>query len=94
MEHEQQEVRWGFLSTARIAQAYANAIKLLADQKPKHRIVAVASRSLDRAKEWAEKNGVPKYYGSYEELLKDSEINAVYIPLPVCCSAIMQLLKF
>ncbi len=43
------------------------------------RVAAVAAREEDRAKEFADKYGVPKAYGSYEELLKDDEVELVYI---------------
>jgi predicted dehydrogenase len=42
----------------------------------------LASRRAEQAKLWANKLGIPKFYGSYEELLKDPEIDAVFIPLP------------
>jgi len=45
-------------------------------------IVAIASRNLDRAQAVAGQLGIPQAYGSYEELLADPEIDAVYIPLP------------
>jgi len=45
-------------------------------------IAAIASRDLQKAKEAAKKLGIPKAYGSYEELLADTEIEAVYNPLP------------
>ena len=45
-------------------------------------IHAIASRSLDKAQEAARSLDIPKAYGSYEELLSDPEIDAVYNPLP------------
>jgi predicted dehydrogenase len=51
--------------------------------KSKHcRIQAIASRDLALAKKWAKELGIPKAYGSYEDLLADREIEAVYNPLP------------
>ena len=44
--------------------------------------VAVASRNLDRAREYAAEHGIARAYGSYEELLADPEIDAVFNPLP------------
>jgi predicted dehydrogenase len=43
---------------------------------------AIASRSLPNAKKWAKKLGIPVAYGTYEDLLDDPEIDAVYNPLP------------
>ncbi len=45
-------------------------------------VYGIASRDSKRAKEAAERYGIPKYYPSYEDLLRDSEIDVVYIPLP------------
>src|SRR5205085_3315711 len=45
-------------------------------------LIGIASRALDRAQESATKNGIPKAFGSYEALLDDPDIDAVYNPLP------------
>jgi predicted dehydrogenase len=45
-------------------------------------VVAIASRDLGKAEEAAKRLGIPRAYGSYEEVLSDPEIEAVYIPLP------------
>ncbi|MCF8567115.1 Gfo/Idh/MocA family oxidoreductase [Alicyclobacillus tolerans] len=72
-------VRWGVLGTARIAEQQV----IPAIQKAAHaQLTAVASRSLTKAQEFAARNNIVKAYGSYEELLDDPEIDAVYIPLP------------
>lgn len=71
-------VRWGILSTASIATKVARAIK----QSSNADLIAIASRTEERASSWAQKNGVPIAYGSYDELLSDGTIDAVYIPLP------------
>jgi predicted dehydrogenase len=74
-----QPVNWGIISTALIGTAKV----IPAMQKSKHcRIQAIASRDLALAKKWARELGIPKAYGSYEELLADREIEAVYNPLP------------
>jgi len=74
-----QPVNWGIISTALIGTAKV----IPAMQKSKHcRIQAIASRDLALAKKWATQLGIPKAYGSYEELLADREIEAVYNPLP------------
>src|SRR5947209_85487 len=73
------KVRWGVLSTARIATEKV----LPAMQRGEHiEIAAIASRSLPTAQAAAARLGIPKAYGSYEELLADPDIDAIYNPLP------------
>ena len=71
-------VRWGILSTANINE------KVLAGVSGSSAVsvVAVGSRSEDSAREFAERHGIPRAHGSYEALLADDEVEAVYIPLP------------
>jgi xylose dehydrogenase (NAD/NADP) len=71
-------VRWGVLSTARI-----NA-KLLAGARPAANVdvVAVGSRDRERGEAFAAEHGIARVHGSYEELLADPDVEAVYIPLP------------
>src|SRR5208282_3964383 len=45
-------------------------------------VTAIASRDFDRARETATKLGIPKAYGSYEDLIDDPDIDAIYNPLP------------
>ncbi|MBS0211357.1 MAG: Gfo/Idh/MocA family oxidoreductase [Planctomycetes bacterium] len=73
------KVRWGVLGVAKIA-----TLKVIpAMQRGQGiEIVGIASRSLDRAQAAAEQLGIAKAYGSYEALLADPEIDAVYNPLP------------
>ena len=71
------EVNWGILGTARISEKVIPAVK---SSKHNH-VVAVASRELTRARQLADKMQVPVAYGSYEELLADSTIQAIYIPI-------------
>jgi len=47
-----------------------------------HQLLAVASRTLERACTYADEKGIPRAYGSYEALLADPDIDAVYIPVP------------
>lgn len=73
------KVRWGILSTAKIGTEQV----IPAMQAGKYcDMLAIASRDLDRAQAAARQLGIPKAYGSYEELLSDPEIDAVYNPLP------------
>jgi D-xylose 1-dehydrogenase (NADP+, D-xylono-1,5-lactone-forming) len=71
-------IRWGLLSTARINGAIIAAAREseLAD------VVAVASRDGVRAREYAERLGIARAHGSYEELLADPGVDAVYVSLP------------
>jgi len=72
-------VRWGVISTARIG--WEKVIPGLLKSRDLE-VRAIASRSLPTAKKWARKLGIPVAYGSYDELLDDPEIEAVYNPLP------------
>ena len=72
------KVRWGFLSTARINRRLLAA----AEKTDAAEVVAVASRDLDRAEAYAVEHGISRSHGSYEALLEDSEVDAVYISLP------------
>ena len=73
------KVRWGVLSTARIGTAQV----IPAMQSGRYcQIVAIGSRSLEKAQAAASELSIPKAYGSYEELLADPEIDAIYNPLP------------
>jgi len=73
------KIRWGILSTAKIGTQKV----IPGMQKGKYsNINAISSRNLDNAKLAAQSLGIPKAYGSYEELLDDKEIDAIYNPLP------------
>lgn len=73
------KMKWGIISTALIGTA-----KVIPGMQssPECDIVAIASRSEAKAKAEADKLGIPKAYGSYEAMLADPEIEAVYNPLP------------
>ncbi len=73
------KVRWGILSTAHIAVAKVIPAMQRGDWSE---VEAIASRDLSKAQEAANRFSIPKAYGSYEELLADQEIEAVYNPLP------------
>ena len=73
------KVRWGILSTAKIG--WEKVIPAM-QQGTMCSIDAIASRKLDSAKNWADKLGIAKAYGSYEDLLADPDIEAIYNPLP------------
>lgn len=72
-------IRWGILSTANIAVESMIPALLCSEYCA---LTGLASRDIKKAKRIAKKFKIPKYYGSYQELLEDKEIEAVYIPLP------------
>lgn len=75
----EKKIRWGILSTAKIAR---NAMIPALQESPMADVTAIASRDEDKAQSYADELGIPKAYGSYEALLADPEIDAVYNPLP------------
>jgi len=73
------QLRWGVISTANIGRAAVNpAIQASSNGA----LMAIASRDEETARTFAEKWDIPTSYGSYEALLDDQQIDAVYIPLP------------
>jgi D-xylose 1-dehydrogenase (NADP+, D-xylono-1,5-lactone-forming) len=71
-------IRLGVLSTARINQLVLPAARASENVE----VVAIASRELPRAQQYAAEHEIERAYGSYAELLEDGELDAVYIPLP------------
>jgi predicted dehydrogenase len=71
-------LRWGILAPGVIANDFADAVRMHTRQK----IVAVGSRTLDRAAVFAARHGVERAYGSYEQLVADPEVDIVYIASP------------
>lgn len=72
------KLRWGVLGTSRFAQTkIIPAVKHCLHAE----IAAVASRDLSKAQEETRRLGIPKAYGSYEELLADSDVDAIYNPM-------------
>jgi xylose dehydrogenase (NAD/NADP) len=73
-----ERLRVGVLGAANIARSFISGVK------PSTTVVvaAVASRSADKAEKFARETGVPRFHASYEALLADPEIDAVYNPLP------------
>src|SRR5437867_2763804 len=77
-EEARGRLRWGILGTSRIADLQARTIRSSGNCE----LRAVASRDLGIAQAWARERAVPLAFGSYEEMLRSDEIDAVYIPLP------------
>jgi predicted dehydrogenase len=79
MRSNRKKIRFGVLSTARIGVKKV----IPAMQKGEHtEVVAIASRSAEKGREVAHYLGIPRWHGSYEALLADPDLDAVYIPLP------------
>lgn len=72
------KIRWGILSTGRIARHFAEAIRESQDAE----LIAVGSRTIDKAQAFATQHGIPRAHGSYEALAGDPEVDAVYISTP------------
>jgi predicted dehydrogenase len=73
------KLTWGILGAANIA---VKKVIPAMQRSESSRVMALASRDLEKARRFADELGIPKAYGSYEEMLKDDEIEAVYNPLP------------
>lgn len=72
------KLKWGLLATGSIAQTFAEGVQ----HSQLGVLTAVGSRRLDQAQPFAEKFGIPNAHGSYEALLADPEVDAVYISTP------------
>ncbi|WP_404423586.1 Gfo/Idh/MocA family protein [Nibricoccus sp. IMCC34717] len=73
-----QTLRWGILSTGNIASKFAKDLPQSHTGRPH----AVASRALAPAEAFAQAHGIPRAHGSYEALLADAEVDAVYVATP------------
>ena len=71
-------LRWGLLAAGNIANAFADGVK----HSRSGTLAAVGSRSLDKAQAFADKHGIGKTHGSYEALLADESVDAVYVSTP------------
>lgn len=72
------KIKWGIISTGNISRRFADALGSL----PGAELMAVASRNLESANQFAEKHNIPKAYASYQELADDLDIDVVYIGTP------------
>ncbi len=75
---DRNKTRWGILSTGRIAGTFAEALAVLPDAE----LLAVGSRTEASAKAFAETHGVEKIHSSYESLVSDPDIDAIYVATP------------
>lgn len=71
------KLKWGILGPGSIARDFAQALNRVNGE-----VYAVASRNKERAEKFAIENNVKKAYGSYDEIIKDKDIDVVYIATP------------
>ena len=72
-------LKWGLLACGGIAHKFAKGLTTIPDQATR---LAAGSRSLEKAQAFAQEHGFERAYGSYDELLADPEVDAVYISTP------------
>lgn len=72
------KLSWGLLAAGAIARAFAKGVK----HSRTGRLLAVGSRSKDKAEAFGEEFDIPRRHGSYEELLADKDVQAVYVSTP------------
>jgi predicted dehydrogenase len=72
------EIRWGIVGPGRIAEKVVRDFAVVDDA----RVVAVASRSADRARDFAGRHGIERAHGSYREILADPEVDVLYVATP------------
>jgi predicted dehydrogenase len=72
------QYKWAILAPGRMAAKFANGLKLLGNAE----LYAVGSRDIKRAERFAHEHGFRKFYGTYEELAADPEVDVVYIASP------------
>ncbi len=73
-----EKIRWGLLATGAIAKAFARGVR----QSQTGELVAVGSRSKEKAEAFGAEFNIPRRHGSYEALLADPEVDVVYISTP------------
>ncbi|HHX12294.1 MAG TPA: Gfo/Idh/MocA family oxidoreductase [Clostridiales bacterium] len=71
-------IKWGIIGAGNIATKFATALSSMKDTE----LLAIASRNIKKAEEFADRFQIKKAYGSYEELVKDEEVDVVYIATP------------
>ncbi len=67
--------KWGILAPGKMSAKFTNGLKILDNAE----LYAVGSRDIERAKKFAMEHGFRKYYGSYEELASDPDVEIIYI---------------
>ena len=73
-------MKWGILAAGTIAAKFARTVNAMSGEG--EALVAIGSRSVEKARTFADEHGIPKAFGSYEELAADRDVEAVYIATP------------
>ncbi|CAD0005709.1 Gfo/Idh/MocA family protein [Flavobacterium chungangense] len=72
------KIRWGIIGLGNIANQFATDLKLIEEAE----LIAVASRDITKANEFAKNHDCDKFYGSYDELFSDDQVDIIYIATP------------
>jgi predicted dehydrogenase len=75
----EKRLRWGILGTGSIAGAFAEGLRGTSERGE---LVAVGSRTIESAKTFGQKYSIPHAHGSYDALIRDDEVDALYIATP------------
>lgn len=68
--------KYGIVSTASITKRFIDGLRKAGDE-----VICIGSRNIEKAKQFANENSIDKYYGSYEEVYDDNDVDIVYIPV-------------
>lgn len=68
--------KYGIVSTASITKRFIDGLRKAGDE-----VVCIGSRDIDKAKKFADENSISRYYGLYEEVYEDNDVDVVYIPV-------------
>lgn len=68
--------KYGIISTASITKRFITGLRFAGDE-----VICIGSRDIEKAKQFANDNSISKYYGSYEEVYEDKDVDIVYIPV-------------
>jgi predicted dehydrogenase len=79
-------MKWGILAAGTIAAKFARTVNAMTGEG--ETLVAIGSRNIEKAKGFAGEHGIPKAYGSYEELAADPEVEAIYIATPAATTVL------
>ena len=73
-------MKWGIMATGNIAKKFASTINQMSNEN--EQLAAVGSRHIDSAKAFAREHDIPRFYDSYEALVNDPDVEAVYVATP------------